>query len=677
MPVLDWIKKNRDKVKYHDARRHNTQEENEILDLAQHRWHVASSEKTDHEGKDLHKKWKDLDKMYRGRQWQQQAPAHKSQPVLNFTFSLVESVVPRITDNRPEVLVLPRESPEDKGLADKLAVIHPYIWDINKMHSKMPELVRHALKYGTSIIKIHWDPDFHGEVGDIKYSVVHPMNFFPDPRSYTIQDMDYCFVRSPKSMEYFHRRWPEKGRYVVPDTDWTDTEEIASSFSTQEETATLTEYYFRDENGDMCCMFYSGHIVLDIVGGKYDEQDEPLYRHNRFPFAKMLDYPADKEFWGISEVELVEILQRLINNFEAQIIDNTRLMANAQWVVNKVASGIKEEDAWIFDNDPGETIFTHNGGVERLDGSPIPPHIPEHMERLIHAMEQILGIHDVVQGRAPSGVRAASAIIALQESANIRVRQKNKQLEETLKEVAEQTNWLVLEHYEDERNMRLTGQEVPTTLDINEALMGRIIDRAAMAGMMLPPAEGIGGPGMGGPGAMGPGVAGMEPPVGDEPEDLPAPPEDVEAAEQEMGMAPGEEGIIPGMEGMAGRPVRQDMSPAELTPEDLMELSRAIEYPTFDVEVKVGPSVPYSQALLYEQAKEFYQLGIIDRRAVLETTNFPNKDEILARIEGAEAAAMEGGGEEVGERTFGEPGSVFPHRMRGTGTGRTPGGEVT
>ena len=221
--------------------------------------------------------------------------------------------------------------------------------------------------------------------------------------------MDYCFTAVPKSLEYFLRRWPEKGRFVIPDNDWVEVEALEGRDQpSKEATATLKEYWFRDREGNMCVMYYTGHLVLDIIGGEYDRTGDknPLYRHNRFPFARFVDYPGDKEFWGFGEIEIALTLQQLINAFEAQIIDNTRLMANSQWIVNQMLSGLNEEDAWIFDNNPGQVIWTHNGGVERLVGVPIPPHVPQHVDRLILLMEQILGIHDV-RGRQPGSVRAA------------------------------------------------------------------------------------------------------------------------------------------------------------------------------------------------------------------------------------------------------------------------------
>jgi len=197
----------------------------------------------------------------------------------------------------------------------------------------------------------------------------------------------------------------------------------------------------------------------------------------------------------------------------------------------------------------------------------------------------------VVQGRRPSGVRAASALIALQETANIRIRQKVRELEYALTNMVDQANWLILEHYDEPRWIRKTGRTEMTTLDVREALEKRMFDQAAAIGMA-----------------------------------------------QEMTE-----------DGMAG-------GPQDLGEEEMEEIFKEIKFPDFDVEVHIGPSVPYSQALLYEQAKEFFQLGIVDRRAVLEATNFPGKEDILARLGEAPAGEEQmpgaGGGERIGEATF-------------------------
>lgn len=564
-------KKEDDSKEYKEQYGSNTEEENKLLDIAKHRFETARSQKVDHTGRPLNDKFRDLDKIYRGDQWKETTKPHKSQPVLNFTFSLVESIVPRVVDHNPEISVLSRREGPHDALADMLDSIQDHLWYTNKMKRQTQEAVRMAMKYGTALWKVIWDEFMYDDLGDVRYGIIHPMNFYPDPRAYTIEDMDYCFVAVPKPLEYFYRKFPEKADCIRSDMEWHETENVEGAGNdTGEPVAFLKEYWFKDESGNTCVMYYVQNVVLKIIGGQWDKDkpDSPVYKHNKFPFVRFVDYPADKEFWGIGEVELVTLVQRLINSFEAQIIDNTRLMANAQWIINKVQSGLKEEDSWILDDRPGGVIWTYNGGVEKSPGTPLPAHIPAHQERLIFSMEQILGVHDVVQGRRPSGVRAASAIIALQESANIRVRMKADNMEEALRDMAELSNWLILEFYDEPRRIRLSGHETKyITLNVREALTERIFETAQDDGLVMP-----------------------------------------------------------------------DTAPADYSDLQLDELREEVSFPEFDVEVKVGPSVPYSQALLYEQAKEFFSLGIIDRRAVLEATNFPGREEILKRIEAQEQA---------------------------------------
>jgi hypothetical protein len=611
---LPWVKERHSReeaaAKKQQQRDANTAAENELLDVARYRYENARSEKVNHEGEDLNTRWQEIDKFYRGRQWTDTTTANKSYPVLNYCFGLIESVVPRLTDSTPEVLVMPRRDPTNVPLAKMLGYGHEHIWYVNKMDAQLKSFIRMGMKYGTSILKTIWDPDAFDGMGEVTYKVVHPMNFYPDPRAYSVAEMDFCFMVVKKPLEFFLRRWPEKGKLVSPDDDaTTDTERVQGSdrIST-EQVATLKEYWFRDEEGHVCCMYFAGEIVLQVIGGELDadKKGEPVYRHNKFPFSRFCDYELDKHFWGVGEVELVMLLNRLINSFEAQIIDNTRLMANTEWVVNKLMSGLREEDAWMFDSKPGNVIFSHNGGVDKVPGMPVPAHIPRHIEFLVSAMEQILGIHDVAQGKRPVGVRAASGIIALQEAANIRIRQKAKSLEDALEDAAEQATHLMLEYYDEPRMVRVTGFKVPIALNVRQLLNKQLLRAGVAAGM------------------------------------VPLTPEQVN-----MGMVPSPE--------QTGMPQEEYMG----------KLHQDLKYPDFDVIVKVGPSVPYSQALLYEQSKEFYQLGIIDRQAVLDVTNFPGKEDILRRM-GAPVGGGQPGAERVGERGFAQQ---VPQGMPSRGRG--------
>jgi hypothetical protein len=81
--------------------------------------------------------------------------------------------------------------------------------------------------------------------------------------------------------------------------------------------------------------------------------------------------------------------------------------------------------------------------------------------------------------------------------------------------------------------------------------------------------------------------------------------------------------------------VNLDDQPVEFTGMDIAGLS-------FGFVVEAGSTTPRTQAQAREEAKEAYQLGIIDRQAYLELTNFPNYKAILERVsEGQLGQAMQ------------------------------------
>ena len=63
-------------------------------------------------------------------------------------------------------------------------------------------------------------------------------------------------------------------------------------------------------------MYYCGDVVLEVIGGSYDGSNEPVYRRFEFPFVTLIIIHWIRKFWGLSEIEIVENLQRLINSFE-------------------------------------------------------------------------------------------------------------------------------------------------------------------------------------------------------------------------------------------------------------------------------------------------------------------------------------------------------------------------
>ena len=68
----------------------------------------------------------------------------------------------------------------------------------------------------------------------------------------------------------------------------------------------------------------------------------------------------------------------------------------------------------------------------------------------------------------------------------------------------------------------------------------------------------------------------------------------------------------------------------------------------FDVQVSTTSGLPFAQAKKEERVYGLFDRGIVDEAEVLEQLEYPNKDNVLSRLEQrkaaeAEAAALSGG----------------------------------
>jgi hypothetical protein len=166
------------------------------------------------------------------------------------------------------------------------------------------------------------------------------------------------------------------------------------------------------------------HLVL--------EDKESPYEDGKFPFHLLKCYDVPFEFWGKGEIEQLLSPQTYINDLMNQIIDNARLTANMPWILDK-NSGIGKGQ---LTNRPGLIIRKNPGTeVKREQPPAMPNYVKDMVETLKQDVEIISGVHDITQGRKPGSVSAASAIVALQEAAQARIRLKVKLMELTLSEI--------------------------------------------------------------------------------------------------------------------------------------------------------------------------------------------------------------------------------------------------
>ena len=521
------------------------------------------------------KDWDRWYKLYAGQHWEGPRPDWRSDATVNFIFSTIETVLPIMTDSAPQITVVPASS-HSMHNAEIISEIVKRIWSSNDMDLELPMVMKNSLKYGTGFVKVWWDPNAKNGLGDVAISCVDPRHIFPSPGAKNLKDAHYVIFAANIPIANVLRDYPEVEGKITPgiwDEDLTVTKDITSQRSdgtnsmigsvpntagtattdfqkspdgragvmSRDSLCTFVEMWTREKDGQTWCTMMANGVLL--------KHGPNPFKHNKFPFVRFLDYQIPSCFWGMGEIQQLEKLQISINQRRGQTYDILRLTANPPFVAD-ADSGINPK---AMTNRPATIIYKNRGSeVQWLSPPQLPSALFELQQMDKDDFESISGIHDVSQGRRPVGIEAASAITALQEAAQTRVRAKVREMEGSLRNVGRLVVDLVQQFYDDERVVRIVGAAgtKPKFITINKMEMGS-----------------------------------------------------------------------------DGKPFRvNDPSIGE-----------------YEIEIGTGSTMPVNKARRGEEMKEYFKLGIVDRRAVLEHSSLPPEmyEKILQRMEAQEAAMMQ------------------------------------
>ena len=176
--------------------------------------------------------------------------------VRNITYELVES---QVTTYIPNPVVSPRMYNEKNERNAKSIETH-----LRNIRNQLPfEQMndmdeRYNPIYGGSVWLSEWDNSIttHNTVGDIKVTCLSPLKFVGQPNIYTVEDMEYCFVKFETTKEDIVRRYGVDKAIA----DAAETEE-----GDDEKTATLFVCYYKNEDDKVCEYVWSGDVeLLDI-----------------------------------------------------------------------------------------------------------------------------------------------------------------------------------------------------------------------------------------------------------------------------------------------------------------------------------------------------------------------------------------------------------------------------
>ena len=437
-------------------------------------------------------KWKEYMSAYKGTYFQNKnLPDYKSNEISNHVFSTIETIRPIMTDNNPKFLAVP-STPAGMEFSADVQTALDYEWDREKMPLKLPAQLIPMLVYGNAVWFVQWDGK-DGEYGNISIKPVDPFNIFPDPLAESIDNSEFLVYATYRNANQIKQQFPEKASAIegsritmselVAERDNNDTQDANQVLILE---MWCRDWVTMDESVEEKRLKYpKGRVItcLPELGILLSDKKNP-YKDGKFPFILMKNYDVPFEFWGVGEVEQIMSPQHYINELTNQIIDNAKNTANMQWIIDK-NSGIGQGK---LTNRPGLVIRKTPGSEVRRDTPPqMPSYVREQIEILKKDVQDISGVFDSLKGEQQGSITAASAILALQEASQARIRLKIKLMEASLSELAQVVYSRMQQFWKLDRWVRVTDVEGnPLFKQIGMQVLQNDYDLKVMAGSTMP-----------------------------------------------------------------------------------------------------------------------------------------------------------------------------------------------
>lgn len=466
-------------------------------------------------------KWKDYYKKYRS--YTQPVPDNRSNLFIPYSYSIVETVMPRIIETmfavRPYIGLIPlRADQENKAQTIEKLIDYQLTQRIRIKHIAAM-WVKDALIYGTGILKVGWkveqrtsvvaEPlaDFGEEIGELWGSDlvegltdeveqlvtvyddpvvdnVDLFDFYVDPSARNIDEAAYCIHREYINIDDIKENSGEDRIYDAAEVNKLiqelkgDKVNDLEAYGEQHDTGVFDRlssvgYEGAPMTSDKIEVleYWTNDRVIVVAGQRAVIRNEKNpYRLGKKPFVRIVDVPITGEFYGIGEIEPIADLQDELNTKRNQRVDNVSMIINRMWKVLRGA------------NLDFNQLRSRSGGVVEVDDmadiEPIEfPHITgdayHEDEQIRSDIDMTAGVHDYTRGGSPDRRETATTASILSEAANERFKLKVTLMEDLgLRRLGE---WLVAlnqQFIDEERVISINGAK---GLEVFEVAPNRLL----------------------------------------------------------------------------------------------------------------------------------------------------------------------------------------------------------
>lgn len=397
-------------------------------------------------------------KLQHWRDFHENKPDRKEQSTSAWLFNSIANKHADAMDNYPTPVILPREA-SDEQTAKMLTSVLPVIFENCDFEKTYSDNWWDKLKNGCACYAVLWDQDMNNGLGDINIRPVDMLSIYWEPGIQDLQDSKNIFVLSLQDNDNLEEMYPElRGKLksnAVDKKEYHFDDQIDTT-----DKSIVVDWYYKVKSGAQTYVQYVKYCGDTVLFASENEEgyENGIYDHGEYPFIMDVLYPEKGTPAGFGIIDTEQSAQEYIDRMGIAILLNAEEGAQRRYFV-KDAAGINEEELLDIHKRVIHTAGSPNeDNVRSFDTPVLPSTYLSVLQDKVNELKETSANRDFNQGGTTSGVTAAAAITALQESGNKTSRDIIKGSYRVYTEICKMAIELIRQFYDTQRTFRITGE---------------------------------------------------------------------------------------------------------------------------------------------------------------------------------------------------------------------------
>ncbi len=384
----------------------------------------------------------------------QNSEGERTAPTSAWLFNALMQKHADLMENIPTAVCLPREE-GDEADAEALSAILPVILARSGFEGAYSDNMWYKLKHGVCAWGVFFNSELENGLGDVDVRPVELMQLYWQPGVKNLQNSGSVYYVEQVDRGLLRARFPRYDGKAENDA-------LDGFFGNDgENTALVVDWYYKKRMSDGRTVLHYCKFTGDTV--LFASENDALYEngwyhHGRYPFVLDVLYPIAGSALGFGIIAVGRDPQTYIDRIDRNLLEYMDWATRVRYFCKR-STGVNEEEFCDLsrrivsvEGDPDEER------LRQIEVAPLDTLWRDLKADKIRELKETTANRDVLQGSPDTGVTAAAAIAALQESGNKTMRDMVAASYRAFVAVAEMMVECVRQFYDEQRCFRILGR---------------------------------------------------------------------------------------------------------------------------------------------------------------------------------------------------------------------------